>query len=289
MIIVRIWEGLGNQLFQYAYARCLKERTGKQIYLDKKHCNRGNLPYEIDDNVDRKFQLDNFGITLPYIETCTERELTCLDNKNKKDSIAFLFLYYNFGKWQFVEDEDYFTLYRENMINPDDKTYLNVHCTNKAYYEEIRDILLQEIKPKVKVSYSRRLERILREENTVSLHIRLTDYLKTPSAICKQEYYDKAISYIYEKVEKPYFIIFTDDEELAKSLYHFSGQIYWAVEEKLCDYQELILISQCKHNIMAGSTFSYWGAWLNNNPDKIVIAPDKWLKKPLYEDEWITM
>jgi hypothetical protein len=98
--------------------------------------------------------------------------------------------------------------------------------------------------------------------------------------VCSENYYKKAIELIESKVENPNFFIFTDDTDWVKANIKINHPVTYISEinkaKPMADYQELILASKCKHNIIANSSFSWWGAWLNTNPDKIVIAPDKW-------------
>ena len=91
---------------------------------------------------------------------------------------------------------------------------------------------MPELQLKRKVKISAELERILENENTVSLHIRLTDYLKTPSSICRQKYYDEAMEFIKKRVNNPWFVIFTDDLDAAKCKYKFNGNIIWMEKGK---------------------------------------------------------
>jgi hypothetical protein len=287
MIVVRIWEGLGNQLFQYAYARALQERLHETVYLDRRHINRGDLPQEKAD-VDRSFGLQHFQTTLKYADTRKIRGLNWLDEDNGKRMINYNLGKIGIGKWKIVEDAGHVTEIIPPIYEPKDFTYINAHCNNRFYYSQYRDILLDELQLKKELKISSELDDIMKHENTVSLHIRLTDYLKHPGTVCEQRYYDKAIKYMREKTENPFLIIFTDDTDMAKRRFRFSNNVYWVSDEGLADYEELMLMSRCNHNIMAGSTFSYWGAWLNQNPDKIVTGPKTWMKNAFYEKEWRT-
>ena len=286
MIIVRIWEGLGNQLFQYAYAWSLQQRMNVPVYLDVGHHNRGDFPFEKEDIVKRKLQIQHFNISLKRIDIKKIPALTCLKNKNVIDKIGYLLLKSNFYKWRVIDDNEIMLDICADIMVPDDYTYMNVHCINKGYYKDCRDALLQELQLKKELKLSENLRTILADRNTVSLHIRLTDYLTNPRVLCRQRYYDKAIQYIKDNICNPYFIIFTDDITMAKAKYKFGENVYWISEDSYADYEELIIMSKCQHNIMAQSTFSYWGAWLNQNEEKIVVAPQQWVGRGLYEKGW---
>ena len=123
----------------------------------------------------------------------------------------------------------------------------------------------------------------IRAQNAVSVHIRRGDYLQNDDlygGICTAAYYDKAIQYIMRQTEEIVFYFFSDDIAWAKEKYaglSHSVFVTKALFEDYEDWYDMCLMSCCKHNIVANSTFSWWGAWLNGNPDKIVIAPHKWL------------
>ncbi len=286
MIIVRIWEGLGNQLFQYAYARALQERTGRKVYLDIRHVNRGDLPFEKEDIVKRKLGLQNFKITLKGVATAKIPSLRCLDGSSQIRKAEYIFMKKGKWIWKYVDDECRIGQLCQDIYNPKDDTYVNAHCLNKSYYEDIRRILLNELKLNKRIVLNHTLDDMLKSKNVVSIHIRLTDYLRTPKVICSQEYYDQAINYIKERVPNPCFIVFSDNPHMAKARYHFTGDVYWVEKDEIKDYEALTIMSWCKHNIIAFSTFSYWGAWLNQNAEKIVVASRIWSRGNMYDKDW---
>lgn len=286
MIIVRIWEGLGNQLFQYAYARALQERTGKLVYLDTGHRNRGDLPLEKEDTVKRTLGLQHFKVSLKRISTGKVPFLHCLDSRNCIAQTQYRLMQKGVGIWKWADDENRMGQLCQDILKPRDFTYVNAHCLNKGYYGHIRKILSGEIQLKRPVIPNQTLADMLENRNTVSIHIRLTDYLKSPKAICSQEYYNRAIQYIEERVTNPCYIIFSDDPHMAKARYQFDGNIYWVGREEFKDYEAMMVMAKCRHNIIAESTFSYWGAWLNPNPKKIVVASRKWFGGSMYDIGW---
>lgn len=125
----------------------------------------------------------------------------------------------------------------------------------------------------------------IRASNSVSLHVRRGDYVSnqkikkdalTPSGVCTEKYYFNAIEYIQAQIENPEFFVFSDDIEWCRQNLRLESAHYadWNVgKESFVDMQ---LMSCCKHNIISNSTFSWWGAWLNGNPGKMVLVPDKW-------------
>ena len=107
------------------------------------------------------------------------------------------------------------------------------------------------------------------------------------------DYYNKAINFISQKIKEPVFFVITDDTEWVKNNINIPYTVYYLSDKKLPDYEEIILMSKCKHNIIANSSFGWWGAWLNLNKEKTIIAPKKWFNtdyintKDLIPKDWI--
>jgi hypothetical protein len=122
------------------------------------------------------------------------------------------------------------------------------------------------------------IQRRIINSNSVSLHIRRGDYLDNPIfANLSVEYYEKSVDFIKKKYNDAAFFVFSDDLSWAKNNLKLNVSTYYVdVNDAKTDYMDLMLMASCKHNVIANSTFSWWGAWLNNNPDKIIIAPRKW-------------
>ncbi len=117
----------------------------------------------------------------------------------------------------------------------------------------------------------------IKNSNSVSLHVRRGDYLKIKNInVLDVDYYMKAVDYIKKNVEKPMFYIFSDDLDWCKNNLGFLNNCNY-VDLTQTEIDDLKLMSFCQHNIIANSSFSWWGAWLNQNPKKIVIAPKEWL------------
>ena len=137
------------------------------------------------------------------------------------------------------------------------------------------------------------LQEILKNENTCSIHVRRGDYLNSPNHHPTQNmnYYMRAIK---EMPKDSVFLIFSDDIKWCKENFPNLPEKFIFVEGNK-DYEDLHLMTHCKNNIIANSTFSWWGAWLNSNSDKIVVAPKKWFgpalknndTKDLYCEGWI--
>ncbi|NCT54961.1 alpha-1,2-fucosyltransferase, partial [Candidatus Falkowbacteria bacterium] len=180
--------------------------------------------------------------------------------------------------------------------------YLEGFFQSYKYLESIRRELLEEIslKEDISLKYGDLLSEF-NSLNSVALHIRRGDYVNNPATkkahfICDLSYYQKAISLIKVKLNEknltPKFFVFSDDINWAKENFKLFDFIFVSRPEFL-DPEELILMSKAKHNIISNSSFSFWSAWLNNNPEKIVIAPALWNRKyrraykDLIPEDWL--
>jgi hypothetical protein len=135
--------------------------------------------------------------------------------------------------------------------------------------------------------------------NSVSIHIRCGDYLSPKyisiyGGICTIEYYKRAISYILQTVDNPVFFIFSDDIEWTKDNITINNAIFVSNNKGINSFLDMYLMSICKHNIIANSSFSWWGAYLNKNKNKKVIMPNRWFNSKLpdpnvFDSKWIKL
>lgn len=287
MIIVRIWEGLGNQLFQYAYARALQLRTGEKVYLDINRTFR--IPLE-GKRVYRPYSLDKFRIRLPVSDD-VEKKYFFLEQKNGIQKCLFDMSKARIVVPGFYQEKN--ILYKEQLRYIHGNIYLMGWFQNEKYFGEYRQVLLQDLRPWQKIKVSSFLHNALEKENTVSVHIRRTDLLKAKKEL-PILYYEKAKSYVEKYISRPQYMVFSDDPEWVREHIDFGTSAFFVSEEGLMDYEELLVMSRCRHNIIANSTFSWWGAWLNQNEKKMVIGPPVWAihgredtAKDVMPSEWI--
>ncbi len=254
MIIVRLSGGIGNQLFQYALARKFKEIGRDEVFLDIFYFNGPVTP--------RTFALDKYNITIPVVGFW--RNML----RKLKTRLPFLM--------ETVRDPDTYE-YKEDIL---DKTnsYLVGNWVNPKYFDGLEKKLQKEITLQGEKSENfKRAIASLDNKNSIFIHLRRGDYLKYPDkfVVLSDLYYAQAINYLLDKVENPSFFIFSDDPEYAKGLITplIKGGVHMVSDFNLTDYEELVLMSQCHHGITANSTFSWWGAYLNSNPHKIIVSP----------------
>ena len=264
MIIAKIKGGLANQLFQYAVGRAVAVHHKVPLKLD--------ITIFETYKLHSGYRLDQFAI---HADIATENEIINLKGGNNLLSSAL-------RKVGLVKRKSYFkekrgshfdaSIFKNNFI------YLDGYWQNELYFSDIRELLLRELSPISSMNDlgNAYLEPI-KNSHSVSLHVRRVDYLNLKNVgVLDVDYYMKSVEYIRSNVEKPIFFIFSDDLEWCKnSLGFLEGCIY--VDRTQTEIDDLKLMSFCQHNIIANSSFSWWGAWLNQNPKKTVIAPKSWL------------
>jgi len=264
MVIIKIKGGLGNQLFQYAAGRAVALHQNVSLKLDTTMFES----YKFHNG----YRLDQYAI---QAEIATKNEIVNLKGGN---NVLFSAL----RKVGFVKRKHYFKEKRSSCFDAsvfkNKSIYLDGYWQNELYFSNIRELLLRELSP---VSSLNDLGcgylEAIKKSNSVSLHVRRGDYLHSKNInVLDIDYYVEAVEHIRKYVEKPTFYIFSDDLDWCKkSLGFLDGCTY--VGNTQTEMDDLKLMSFCRHNIIANSSFSWWGAWLNQNPKKIVIAPKGWL------------
>ena len=274
MVIAQITGGLGNQLFQYAAAKALSIHHQVPLLLEVSSFYRTELP---DLEVPRDFELFNFaGITEKII---SPEEVSSLIDL-KKTNVLPKMMIPAYKKDIYTEPHYHFD---KNFFRSKKKVLLKGGWQSEKYFKsyenEIRARL--QLKPTL-IQNVIEIAKNIKKENAVSVHIRRGDYLRKKiiyewHGVMEKEYYAKAFELMHAKTEATTAYYFTDDVDwVAKNLLpSFNGEIISANITK-SHYEDLYLMSQCRHNIIANSSFSWWAAWLNDHSDKIVIAPEKW-------------
>lgn len=269
MIIVKLIGGLGNQMFQYALGRSLSLKNNTELKLDI----TGFESYKL-----HKYSLDAFNIKK---NVALKSEISRFKKYKPKPGRRW-FLYNKF----FADNSKYF---QENGFNfnldtmkLNDNVYLDGHWQSEKYFQEIENIISREftLKNKPTAETENWIEKVS-DCISVSVHIRRGDYARNQKTnqfhgTCSLEYYEKAMDLIFQKTKEPIFFIFSDDIDWAKNNLKTKYPIFHVSDKKILNYEELVIASKCSHNIIANSTFSWWSARLNENPDKIIIAPQKW-------------
>lgn len=291
MKIVNILGGLGNQMFQYALALALEKQgePGTAVRIDP----RAFKGYPIHNGYELKRV---FKVQIPEASI---REVV---------RIAYPFL--NYRIWQLcrllpkrktIRYEWKSMAYDERILaNPHDE-YLIGYWQTERYFRAIRPSVLQAFAfpPFEPGSRNAELAQELQELCAVSLHIRRGDYLaiSNTSGICTIDYYRQAIAKMEALVKPELYVLFSDDIEWCKEQFGPAigkTSIRFVNWNKGTDsYRDMQLMTLCKHNIIANSSFSWWGAWLNQHPEKIVITPSRWMQSEGWTDiipeDWMTI
>ncbi|WP_299197459.1 alpha-1,2-fucosyltransferase [uncultured Amphritea sp.] len=288
MVIVRLIGGLGNQLFQYAYALSLVGK-GYQVKLDISEFDTYTLH--------GGYSLGHYG---ERIETATKDEIEQL---TKSGPLEKMVRKLQGKKSRRVLKASNFS-FDERMLDPEDNHYLVGYFQSEKYFENIRGELQDSLSLKHKLSdYSQRVYADIHDSPvSVSVHIRRGDYVSDQSAynthgVCSLNYYFSGIKYFQDRYSEVDFYVFSDDIDWVKENLRINRAQYITSEQKRFAGEDIYLMSQCDHNIVANSSFSWWGAWLNDNSRKEVIAPQQWyadpdmqrLSKSLVPDSWVRL
>lgn len=289
MIIVRLYGGLGNQLFQYAAGRRLANAHNTELRLDTSSLREGAWRrFELGAfNIDGKIASEGQIIIAKYGKRkLASRALGRLLNRPPEPASTFV------RERHFHFDQDILTL--------PDGVYLDGYWQSERYFKDIEDIVRSEFEVKSPPrGKNKELTELIKACNSVSLHVRRGDYVNNPQThefhgICGVDYYKRCIEYFRGTVEEPYFFIFSDEPSWAKEHIDISHKMT-IIDHNGPDgsYEDLRLMSYCQHHIIANSSFSWWGAWLRGNAGKIVIAPERWFRrddldtKDLIPETWI--
>ena len=273
MIIIRIFGGLGNQMFQYAMGRAVAYRNNLELKLDISYFEKQTL---------RSYGLNHFNIqadiaTKEEIQRFKLRREQLIARAVNKTRRILLPWY----KQKVIKERGF--LFDPDIMKIKGSMYLNGYWQSEKYFIDIADSIRREftVKDRPDEVNTMLLERI-DSANAVSLHVRRRDYVSNPRTrnihgVLDIDYYISALDLITQQNKDAHVFVFSDDIPWARENFKISLPVdfidYNGIDK---DYEDLRLMSHCKHHIIANSTFSWWGAWLVENPNKLVVAPKKW-------------
>lgn len=275
--------GVGNQLFCYAYAKSLQQK-GYDVKIDI-----STFKFNKIDS----YEFDKYSIDIP-ISTQEENEI--LFNNSLLSKILK-----RFGIDISNKVREKSLLFDESLLRINDNCYVDGYFQNEKYFYDIRDILLEQISINRPLSnFTKNIQKKINSlNNTCSIHVRRGDMANDINVkihgVCSVEYYNNAIEFLENKLGEVNYFIFSDDFEWCRSNLKIDNAIFVESDEQRIAHEDVYLMSLCDHNIIANSTFSWWGAWLNPNNDKIVIAPNAWFadkdlhkqSKDIVPKDWI--
>ena len=287
---VFLYGGIGNQLFQYAFAKKLSIKYKMNLILNL-------YGFETDKFYKRKFDLENFQISYLKIESgkgLIFNICRVMQHYPKLSEILRLFF-----RKLLVEKTN---IFENNRIKIDSNKnlYLYGYWQNELYFKDVKEQIVEDFKLNSKLSIDNEaLVKKIHQQNCVSVHIRMLHMVKSENKDVidvnknmnyrlTESYYVKALNYICSQVSNPIFYVFSDKPDDARTflkplLYNF----VFLDNSRGSDFEDLVLMSKFDHNIIANSSFSWWGAWLGDNEKKLIIAPKDTVFTPVIPDHWI--
>lgn len=283
-LIIAFEGGLGNQMFQYVLYKYF-EKKEKNVRADlSSYINFGVMPFQLEQVFPSiKLQEANLDKKEAYLR------IRCI-SKDDANTIVYI-----------EPDIWHLPLYNANKeILKYDNGYIQGYHQTYYYAQMVQDEIKNTFKFKKNEDRGLLyLTNLCKEKESISIHIRRGDYLdrkykRVFGDICTIEYYMKSIQFLRGKFPDAFFVFFSNDIEWVKEHIQQDNAIYVTPQmfDTYVDWYDMYLMSVCKHNIIANSSFSWWGAWLNDNPGKVVIAPKRWINADnCYEDicppQWV--
>lgn len=281
MIVIFMQGGIGNQLFQYALYTKL-QMQGRRVCLDY-----SSIENEMN-RISRQTIFNVFQLDRKY-HLSAGRGLV-----GKLQRRVLVPLFKRLMGCYFEKEDGLF----DPKVLQLQKGYLHGYWQSPKYFEDCDELLRHRLtfQHQLNAGSQEMLEKIRSAKTPVSVHIRLGDYTTGVNSeifgnICTKEYYTKAISFITERYPDATFFVFSNEPKKATEVIYIPNAVIVDVNDESTASADMYLMSQCQHSILANSSFSWWAAWLNRNPEKQIIAPKKWLNgKPtpdICPDSWI--
>lgn len=287
MIVTRLIGGLGNQMFQYAVGRALAARRGVPVAIDR----RGFAEYKV-----HAYGLDNFALAA---QDAPDWALPRSAGGGRVQRL--LRRLRGTGPLKLVVESG--MAFDPTIVTLPDNVYLDGYWQSERYFADMADTIRADFQVRHAPSAANAewLQRI-GDSLSVSIHVRRGDYVSNPAAnkfhgTCGLDYYERAIADIRARVDgEPVFFVFSDDPDWTRDNLNFAGCVQHFIRDNdaATNYEDLRLMAACRHHIIANSTFSWWGAWLNPRADKTVIAPARWFAETrdtsdLLPQEWVRL
>lgn len=278
MIVINLMGGLGNQMFQYATAKHLSIINNTELRTDASNFSK------LTSNKEHTLQLANFNIAA---RQASRKEIW--DIVGPANPLA-RFLGNTFGrsplkvKTAAIFREPSGSDFKPGILEIKADRYLVGYFNSYKYFEPIKNILLEEYTLRQKISpQGQELLKLVESTNSVSIHIRRGDYVNVPEVykciegIITDHFYRNAVDFIASKIDTPHFFVFSNDMDWVRENFKVPYQMTFVdFNTAQRGFEDLWIMSRCKHNITAGgSTFSWWAAYLNPNENKIVVRTEQ--------------
>lgn len=270
MIIVKLMGGLGNQMFQYALGRSLSLQNKTRLLFDVS---------DFQNDALRDYRLHAFNISGSVLSKQTSRFLHIYNR-----------FFHRFFPYKLPGIDYHYVRWLSSSFNPDvlkkkGIVYLEGYWQCENYFKHIRKRLKQDFTLRDTLdAKNKSLLRAIQRSSAVAVHVRRGDYVANPltkkyHGICSLGYYNRCFQIMARQVESPRFFIFSDDMQWVKQHMVTGFPTTYVDGNGTKEDKDLMLMSHCKHFIIANSSFSWWGAWLSENNNKIICAPDKWFNE----------
>lgn len=270
MVTVAIFGGLGNQMFQYAVGRTLAKRNNCRLQLDVRH---------YDQNCAFRYGLGDFNIEAVI---GTSRTLP----PTRANRLRYLRWRYLSNRHRMIREQS--LSFEPSILDHRGSIYLRGYWQSERYFSEIADTIRQDFTFVDPVSGLNRemLDRI-QSTQSIAIHVRRGDYVSNPQCnkfhgTCPPDYYSRGVQEICSgHPGKHTVFVFSDDWQWAKQNIHTDCEMVFVHHNDIYSaHEDLRLMSACQHQVISNSTFSWWAAWLNSNPNKQIIAPSQWFADP---------
>ena len=285
MIITKIKAGLGNQLFQYACGRALSLRNNDILKLDLtvwdqfEDFRTFKGAWMTEDGYLDPYSLQHFNIVE---NIASHDEIQQLKYPRGRLSSLYFKIRTKLGLFN--------VSFVPRILKKKGDQYLDGYWQTEKYFRDHAATIRNELTLKKPMSSEAQdlLKEIQSKKISIAIHVRRGTITKAGSThlffgICSNSYYERAIDLILKKINGgAHIFVFSDSINLVKDEISIKYPVTYVTPKMMTDYEELILMSMCNHNVIANSSFSWWGAWLNSHPDKIVIAPRRWTKEKNY-------
>ncbi len=295
MIIVRLMGGLGNQMFQYTLGRVISLQNNDMLKLDISDF-AGNPGIDTS----REYELGAFNIPAIF---ASKSEIQKLGKPNKIIHTLNKYLPLHLEEYPRSRIAEKGHGYQPEIRTVTGDVYVDGYWQTEKYYKGYEKVIRQDFSRRARPTSTK--NKLLRHQiegcSSVSIHVRRGDYVTNPTAhafhdTCDIGYYRRAMKHVERYVKNPTYFVFSDDSEwAAKNIVSSHKTVYISHNTGHAAHEDMRLMASCKHNIIANSSFSWWGAWLNDSHGKIVIAPKQWFRdkktstKDLIPTTWVRL
>jgi hypothetical protein len=269
VIITKLIGGLGNQMFQYAAGRSLAIKHNERLKLDTRDFRNYGLHNGYELNL---FQIE------ADVATCDDVAQFDTNALIMRRVLRRLKVAHKGVRYERTFKFD------EQLLHTCPPVYLDGYWQSYKYFEGVSKQIRKELTPKTPLAgKNKEIAQRISSSNSVSIHVRRGDYISNPEAnkthgFVGIKYYEKAIQYVRAQVTEPHFFVFSDDLLWARENLGLGANETVFVDHNMAgaSFEDMRLMSLCNANVIANSSFSWWGAWLGYEPGKLVLYPANW-------------